>query len=263
MSANGKSGGQLSQTLETAINSFCSELRPANFRAVHQAVLKIGGLQRQIVINMLAIGDHLSKLRTEIGPKKFNQFMSEVLPLLGISRSTGYRWLGFAENLPPLFPNPLIRQHLMTLTDGKGIITRSQQNPDDPDAYDVVLTVAAGAALKKVPPAPKDQQDSAKCEEWVRRFIKVMSQARTEARSSSPGTGSQKIAKERLAIIRRFKRFAGRYGVQTAEDLCGLLDKMLTSIAEEEESNLGPLHTPAFVAAAVSSNAVNHSRGVV
>jgi hypothetical protein len=196
-------------------------------------VLQIGSLQRQIVINMLAIGDRLNKLRAEIGSHKFHQFMDDVLPLLGISRSTGYRWLGFAERLAPLFPNPLVRHHLMTLTDGKGIITRTRADDRHHGPGDVVLTAAATVALKNMPPPPKTERDSAKCEAWVRSFIKAVWKARSLARSGTSGR-DQNVIKERVAIIKRFKRFAGRFGLQTAEDLCGFLDKILTELAEEQ-----------------------------
>lgn len=241
--ANGHSRSKITVSLEATISTFCKELPTVSCRAVHHAVSEIGGLQRQIVINMLAIGDHLNKLRARIGSQKFHQFMSEVLPLLGISRSTGYRWLGFAEKLAPVFPNPLIRQHLMSLTDGKGIVARlEKKDAAKPDVQDVILTPAASAALKRLPPPPKSQHDSAKCEQWVRRFIKAVGKARSEARSAV----GHNVMKDRVAIVRRFKRFASRYGLQTAEDLCGFLDKILTQIAsnEEPESRTMPASMP-------------------
>jgi len=211
-----------------AVDTFCEELSPVNSQIIHDSVTEIAGLQQQIVINMLAIGNSLNRLRSGVGAETFCRFMTDVLPSLGISRSTGYRWLGFAEKLAPLFPNPLIRHHLMALTDGKGLIA-SLERDGNRDVSRVVLTAAAKAALKAVPPAPKCK-DSVECEQWVRQFIKAVGKARSEARSPQ-----QNLPKDRARIIQHFNRFAVRYGLQAAEDLCGHMDKVLTKMTEETE----------------------------
>lgn len=59
---------------------------------------EISQARQNIVVNVFAIGDSLNKLRFHLGSDKFH-FMRGVLPTLGISRSTGYRWLGLAERL--------------------------------------------------------------------------------------------------------------------------------------------------------------------
>src|ERR1051326_4086840 len=111
-----------------AVDSFCSALSSANSRIVRDAVEEIATLRREMAVNMLAVGDRLGKLRGEIGPERFSRFMVDVFPALGISRATGYRWLGFAEKLAPLFPNPLVRQHLMVLTNGKGLVANAKKD---------------------------------------------------------------------------------------------------------------------------------------
>lgn len=216
-------------TFHTNSNEFCKLLSPSDSRYVQAAVTDIAELQRQMVINMLGIGERLSKLRSAIGPEKFYRFMSDVLPHSGISRSTGYRWMAIAEKLPFLFPNPAIRQHLMALTDGKGIVTGVEKDGKR-DFSHVVLTPAAEAALKSLPPPPKEKQNSAESEHWVREFIRAMGKARSRERI--PG---RNLTKDRSVLIQRFNRFVSRYGLAAAEDLCGTMDKILTQVAVGNE----------------------------
>jgi hypothetical protein len=209
-----------------AVERFCCELAPAHCKTVVNSVKEIARMRQNIVVNMLAIGESLSKLRSVLGVDKFSRFMRTVLPALGISRSTGYRWLGLAEKLVLIFPNPVIRKHLMALTDGKGIVTALSRDGKR-DACNVVLTPAATAALKRLPAPPTRADDHTGCEEWVNRFIKATGEARACVRVAGRGRFEAE-----QAILRRFERFAARYGSQAAEDLCGLLDKALNKIVE-------------------------------
>src|SRR6516162_1133656 len=85
---------------QAELENFCSKLTSVNSRAVVSAVCEIVSLRQQMVVNILAVGERLSELRASLGPVQFSFFMRTILPRLGISRSTGYRWLGLAEKLP-------------------------------------------------------------------------------------------------------------------------------------------------------------------
>ncbi|HEV2961072.1 MAG TPA: hypothetical protein VG649_04540 [Candidatus Angelobacter sp.] len=209
------------ESVDAVIKDFCKDLSANDSHVVSSEIVEISGLKQQMVSNMLGIGECLGNVRRIVGLKKFNRFMSDVLPALGISRSTGYRWLGFAEGLAPLFPNPLLRKHLMVLTDGKGIVTYSERHGKR-DSSEIVLTAAAQAALASLPPLQKNTRNSAECAEWARQFIKAMNKARSRSR-----TRGLLMAQDQETVIRLFKRFADRHGWEAAEELCGRLDKEL------------------------------------
>jgi len=219
----------LSFTAETALEAFCRDLLTADLQNVKNAVKEITGFQRQIITNMLAIGDQLNKLRSQLQPEIFCRFMTEMLPALGISRSTGYRWLSHADKLGAVFPNPVVRQYLTALTDGRGIIAHAQKH-GKPDYAQVMLTRAAEMAIRTTAPAPESAADRSECEQWVRQFVKAMGKARSRVRSR--GTG---FDRERDDLIERFGRFASRYGLSMAEELCGCMDKILNERVEEQK----------------------------
>jgi len=221
-------GCEWSNIFQDHCREFCQQLSSCDSKSVQEAVEDIVVLRQQIVINMLRVGERLNRLRAAIGIENFCYFMKYVLPATGISRSTGYRWLGLAERLGSLFPNPSVRQHLMALTDGRGIITRAVDDEEEKDTYKAVLTPAAQAALNNLPPAPKKNGDNTESEAWVRQFIKEMGKARYLARTAPPDA-----SRERIAMIRRFKRFTERYGLKAGEDLCGAMDKILTQISPD------------------------------
>jgi hypothetical protein len=212
---------------DPAFDEFCKDLSPANCQAVTHAVDEIARLRKQMVVNMLAIGEGLIKLRAAVGCEKFSRFMTDVLPTLGISRSTGYRWMGFADKLVQVFPNPVVRQQLMLLTDGKGIVCNSREEGKH-GLTKVVLTRAAEQALRTLPPLPTAQQAPSKSELWVRQFLYIT--AKSRALDRTPG---RNIDKDQRLIVRRFNRFALHYGPSAAEDLCGRLDKILNRIVDK------------------------------
>ena len=228
-STNGLSVPSLSLTAETALAAFCQDLLAADLQNVKNAVREITGFQRQIITNMLAIGDQLNKLRSQLQPEIFCRFMTEMLPALGISRSTGYRWLSHADKLGSVFPNPVVRQYLTALTDGRGIIAHGQKH-GKPDYAQIMLTPAAEIAIRSTAPAPQSAADRNECEQWVRQFVKAMGKARSRVRSRGSG-----FNKERDDLIERFGRFASRYGLSLAEELCGCMDKILNERAEEQK----------------------------
>lgn len=235
--ANHKNGSELVQNRQrlriickATVEGFCKDLSSVDSRAIGRTVDEITRLRQQMIVNMLAIGDRLSKLRSAIGPERFSQFMKEILPTIGISRSTGYRWVGFSERLALIFPNPLIREHLMALTDGKGIVTTASRE-DKNDFAHLVLTPAAQAALTTLPPAPTTKSGRVESEHWVRQFIKATAKARAQVRV--PG---RNLTKDQESMIKNFKRFAAYYGSQAAEDLCGQLDKLLNRMVEAAHS---------------------------
>lgn len=213
-----------------AVDQFCKNQPSVHAKAVTSTVAEITRLRQQMVVNILAIGHRLSELRNAIGCKRFSEFMKDVLPMIGISRSTGYRWLGLSEKLGLLFPNPLIREQLMLLTDGKGIVTTIGNN--DKKSLKLVLTASAQEALKSLPPPPEAKRGQKESEQWVQQFVTITAKARSELRVPS---GS--LPKDREAITRRFIRFASLYGTQAAEDLCGDLDKTLNQIVESTDTS--------------------------
>ena len=226
---NGHSVPNLSLTAEVALEAFCRDLLATDLQNVKNAVREITGFQRQIITNMLAIGDQLNKLRSQLQPEIFCRFMTEMLPALGISRSTGYRWLSHADKLGAVFPNPVVRQYLTALTDGRGIIAHGQKH-GKPDYAQIMLTPAAEMAIRTTAPAPESAADRSECELWVRQFVKAMGKARSRVRSRGPG-----FHRERDDLIERFGRFASRYGLAPAEELCGCMDKILNERAEEQK----------------------------
>lgn len=229
--AKGRNG--TASRLSSVVDEFCVGLSASDCRTVRSTVEEIARLQRQVAVNALAIGDSLCKLRTAIGSQEFHRFMRDVLPKFGVSRSTAYRWLGFTEKLPPLFPNPVVRQYLMAFTDGKGIVMSSKKEGET----SLHLTPAAERALRGLAPAPVGRTDVAAIEQWVRQFIKAIRKVRSEARTKRRSSGEA-----RAAIIQIFSRFAERYGLQAAEDLCGDLDKVLTRLVEESGEKVPKPH---------------------
>lgn len=219
-------GQHLQLSFPATVQSFCRDLSRPISQTVLDTVSEISRLRQQMIVNMLAIGEHLSKLRSAVGAEKFSQFVREILPTLGVSRSTAYRWLSVAERLASIFPNPLIREQLMTLTDGRGIVASAGKGHQR-EFGEFVLTPAAEAALKTLPPAPTSKHGPADSEQWVRLFIKTTAKARAQVR-----VGGRNLAKDEGAIVRKFMRFAEYYGPVAAEDLCGQLDKALNRIVE-------------------------------
>jgi hypothetical protein len=226
-----KPGKQDSMLREPVFNEFCKYLSPQDCEVVTSTVNEIARLRKQMVANMLAIGEGLLKLRATIGSEKFSAFMTQILPTLGISRSTGYRWMGFADKLAHVFPNPIVRQQLMVLTDGKGIVSNAQKEGKRGPSK-VVLTRAAEQALKVLPPLPNAKQSPSESEQWVRQFLCATAKAR--ALDRTPG---RNIDKDQQVIVRRFNRFALQYGPSAAEDLCGRLDKILNHIADTSRAS--------------------------
>ena len=216
---------------EPIFDEFCKDLSPKNCEIVTSTMDEIARLRKQMVANMFAIGEGLLKLRAAIGCEKFSAFMSQVLPALGISRSTGYRWMGFADKLAHVFPNPIVRQQLMVLTDGKGIVSNSQKDGNRGPSK-VVLTRAAEQALKVLPPLPNAKQSPSESEQWVRQFLSATAKAR--ALDRTPG---RNLDKDQQVIVRRFNRFARQYGPSAAEDLCGRLDKILNHIVDTSQTS--------------------------
>jgi hypothetical protein len=217
--------------VESALDALGKDLSPDDFRKVYDAVKAIAG-SRQVVINMLAIGQHLNRLRYQVEPECFCRFMTEVLPALGISRSTGYRWLGHAQKLAVCFRNPVIREYLTALTDGRGIIGQGYK-PEHADHDRIVLTPAAERAIQKTGPAPTSVQNRTECALWVQAFLKEMGKARSQVRSPGPD-----LDKERNALVKRFDQFVSRYGLSFGEELCGRMDKILNERAEENGDHL-------------------------
>jgi hypothetical protein len=210
-----------------SLDRFCAHLGPGDADAITTALDEIMQLRRNMIVNALVIGKCLSGLRSKIGPRTFSQFMRQLLPNVGISRSTGYRWLAYAEGLAVIFPNPLIREGLMALTDGKGIVTTSRRGGYD-GLPNLTLTLAAQAALKTVPPAPGLDCGREGSERWIRHFIEATAKARSDLRASRAS-----LVKEQTALIERFKRFVACHGCRAGEDLCGALDKILNRLVED------------------------------
>ena len=96
-------GSVPSSIVGAALERFCSELSPANSKKVVSTVKEIARVRQNIVVNMLSIGESLSRLRSDLGPDKFSHFTRSVLPGLGIncnwcsqSRSASARGASFS-----------------------------------------------------------------------------------------------------------------------------------------------------------------------
>jgi len=213
-------------SIRVGSTDLCRGISPAKSKTVIATVEEISRLRQQMVVNILAIGECLNELRASLGSERFAHFMRAVLPTIGISRATGYRWMNLADKLTLVFPNSFVRRHLLTLTDGRGILAKPTKHGNG-DSSIVALTPAAQVALAALPPAPKEQQGRIECEHWVTQFIKTIGKVRSEART--PGRDR---TKHQQAIILSYKRFVACYGLQAAEDLCGELDKVLNELAE-------------------------------
>jgi hypothetical protein len=125
-------------------------------------------------LNELANGAKLNTLRIHMGRYGFGEFMGATLPKLGISRTTGYRWARVAASLPQHFRNPVVRAQLMQAGTGKGILT--------PDGRgNVRLTPAVRAALKQLPPEPREK-DGSKARQWIELLLASAGKVRARAR---------------------------------------------------------------------------------
>jgi hypothetical protein len=237
-------------TVSEYVSNFEKELEPTQRKAVSQAVTFISGIQQQMVSNALKIGERLNTLRSEIGEAHFSDFMSKVLPRLGISRSTGYRWAASAGMLEAHVPDSSVRLSLMASTNGQGIIIQEQGKNGKPGKW--ILAPAYQTAFKKAGPAPKDS-DATKIEQYVATVQAEAKKFRTNARTKGSAEG-----KDRARLVQYFQNFLKKYGSKATEDLLGKFDDALTAHVKALDSRKSAEET---VNRGTGSKAVAHKTG--
>ena len=192
----------------------------------------IAALWRQSADNSFAIGDWLLFLHGELSSQQFSEYMSADLADLGISRSTGYRWMVLAANLGDLFPNSLIRQAIMRLAGGRGIfanVCRREVDaaPDDeeaPDSFETPLTDAAQEALDGMVAPPQEEEGDEIANGWAKSFIQYMNRIR--ARQRAEKCAALKTPEtQREAILRKLNDFAADFGAEECEILREQMDR--------------------------------------
>ena len=217
-------------TYADAVATFCATVPDSAAQDVRAAVSFIHEVQAKMVENVLAIGDKLKQLRLVLGADSFSTFVRTVLPKMGISKSTAYRWLGLADSFVGHFPNPAVRAALIAHTDGRGIIS------EDKDKKTIALTPAFEAGMKLVGSAPTGTLNANEAEQYAIRLITASRKARTEARTGNGKHGAQAKAADR--VYKLFSKFVGKYGTKAGESLVGRFDKLLTvSVGGEEDES--------------------------
>lgn len=221
------------KTLDTytdKLSRFCSSVLPAHAVAVKEAVAFISAAQQRMVENVMAIGERLNTLRTEIGADEFATFVKNVLPAMGISRSAGYRWMGISTNLRTTFPNPAVRAAIVAHTDGRGIIAADETGK-------LELTPAFQTAIKKVGAVPTGSLNTEEAEQYTLRLISEANKARNEARHT---TKAEARAKAYKRIEDAFSLYAEKYGIKFANELLNDLGEFLTTQAKTIAAEQAP-----------------------
>lgn len=207
-------------TVNEALDKFFSNAGNKVSNAVTQdvraAVDAIRAEQVKMVEAAQAIGERLIAIRTKLGTDLWGTFVDTIVPRMGISRSSAFRWIGSAELVKAQLPNPTVRRALYLLTDGRNLTTTD-------DKGKVVLTPAFQKAIKAVGAAPTGTLDDDKAEQYALRLKQELGKAGRNA-----VTNGEKQKKAAEIIKARFAAFLKSYGTDAAEKLLTALDNHLT-----------------------------------
>jgi hypothetical protein len=198
--------------------------------AIREAKSSIVDLWHESADNSFEIGECLLFLHESLTSEEFSEYMSNDLTDLGISRSTGYRWLVLAAKLEDLFPNYLIVEALMRLTGGRGIFAdfrlrdNAPANVAEPDPSETPLTTAAREALAGLRVPPQVEQCDEKAIEWVKSFIRAMNRIRARQRAEKCAAGKT-AATQGESLLRKLKDFAADFGAEEFEKFREQMDR--------------------------------------
>jgi hypothetical protein len=211
---------------------------------------------RQSSVCALQMGVYLGSLRAGMPPSDFSEYLDNELSRLGISRSTAYRWMVLSRELETVFPNPHIREALVPLTGGRGILAACS----DSDSYRVLtrdewgnveeevhplparLTPAAQEALSRLPAPPEEYMGESQAEAWAASFVKAMKEVR--ARRSAEARAARKTeagrAKQRQAFLDKLHNLATGCSPEALREF----REQLNQILDKEEHDASPAAKP-------------------
>jgi hypothetical protein len=196
---------------------------------------------RQSSVCALQMGIYLGSLRAGMPPSDFSEYLDNELSRLGISRSTAYRWMLLSRELETVFPNPHIREALVPLTSGRGILaacsdsyialTRDEWGNVEEEVQPLParLTPAAQEALSRLPAPPEEHMGESQAEAWAASFVKAMKEAR--ARRSAEARAVRKTeagqATQRQAFLDKLHNLAAGCSPETLREFREQLNQVL------------------------------------
>ena len=204
---------------------------------------------RQSSVCALQMGIYLGSLRAGMPPSDFSEYLDNELSRLGISRSTAYRWMVLSRELETIFPNPHIREALVPLTGGRGILaacsdsdsyralTRDEWGNVEKEVHPLParLTPAAQEALSRLPAPPEEYMGESQAEAWAASFVKAMKEVR--ARRSAEARAARKTeagrAKQRQAFLDKLHNLATGCSPEALREFREQLNQILGKDKEE------------------------------
>jgi hypothetical protein len=214
----------------------------------------VAGLWRQSSGSALQMGIYLESLRLGMPASEFSAYLENDLSRLGISRSTAYRWMLLSRELETVFPNPHIREALVPLTSGRGILaacsdsyitlTRDEWGNVEEEVQPLParLTPAAQEALSRLPAPPEEYMGESQAEAWAASFVKAMKEVR--ARRSAEARAARKTeagrAKQRQAYLGKLHDLAAGCSPEALRRF----REQLNQILDKEEHDASPAAEP-------------------
>lgn len=190
--------------------------------------------QQKMVECALVIGERLGALQANIGADKFGTLATNVLPRMGISRSSAYLYIGKAREVRARVSSPLVRNALIMLTDGRGLTTTD-------DNGKVTVTPEFEKALKTVNTTGiTNAEDAEKVAQQIANFIRHSKQGPDNLTKEQRKERQRKAAAEKL--LKGIQNYGKQYGLPAAEILIGQMDAWLTQ--EQATINVESKQTP-------------------
>lgn len=204
------------------------------------------GMQK-ITDTKAAIGEKLAALRSDCTTGQWKAVTSYILPMIGISESSSKRWIAMSLRSQVLLPNKAVRDVVLMLGDGNGIIVEKEIEETHEDGKvstrkEFVLSEYFEQAMEALP-LPADAKPS-QIEEFARTWVKVANKKRAGERNGDKAHGVQRKALLKRAeivckdhdagsfawcIAEVVKQFAAKHGKDMAASLMATLDKTVAS----------------------------------
>lgn len=235
------------QVLAQFVENIPNELR----KLTSETCELIHGEQVKMVESALAIGAKLREYRNIAGAEIFSTFSRTVLPAMGISQKTAYRYIGKAVALESAIGNKALRNALMLLANnGDALVVEDNKTDDNGNITErgFKLSDHVADALKSVKRIPNKPSE---IESLARNVLESANKARQQARTTGNGTRIEQRRKSLSKSVRGFFKsaaigagrkltidmwaaFIAQYGTDESAKLLATLDKMATATTVEE-----------------------------
>lgn len=163
------------QNFAEALEAVLLDVPKAAQKTVRDATEYVAKSIRAHARNFLTMGTLCSEVRAGISKAAFSRWISEVLPRVGASSASIYRWMGEAETLKVSVPDENAREALVAVTGGRNLFSREDGQ--------FTLTGAFTSALR-LHPVPKGATYEA-CLDWSRNVLVKIEQGTKGQRSVS------------------------------------------------------------------------------